>query len=78
MIDTVVLSQQKALDELRSESEELYQAAIQVDLSFLSHNVQGPVSTPPIKAYDSPDGDYVDVTKKYDGEDEIDVKRDDS
>lgn len=30
MIDRLVFSQQKALDELRQESEELYQAAIQV------------------------------------------------
>jgi large subunit ribosomal protein L40 len=30
MIDRLVFAQQKALDELRQESEELYQAAIQV------------------------------------------------
>ena len=30
MIDSFVFAQQKALDELRQESEELYQAAIQV------------------------------------------------
>ncbi|XP_063991678.1 large ribosomal subunit protein mL40 [Diachasmimorpha longicaudata] len=71
MIDTAVLSQQKALDELRSESEELYQAAIQLDLSFLPHNVQGPVSTPPIRGYNTPDGEYIDITKKYDGEDQF-------
>ncbi|XP_015109288.1 39S ribosomal protein L40, mitochondrial [Diachasma alloeum] len=78
MIDTVVLSQQKALDELRAESEELYQAAIEVDLSFLPHDVQGPVSTPPIKEFDSPDGEYIDITKKYEGEDESLVKQEKS
>jgi large subunit ribosomal protein L40 len=30
MIDRLIFAQQKALDELRQESEELYQAAIQV------------------------------------------------
>lgn len=30
MLDKLMFSQQKALDELRNESEELYQAAIQV------------------------------------------------
>lgn len=32
MLDKLMFSQQKALDELRNESEELYQAAIQVPL----------------------------------------------
>ena len=32
MIDRLLFAQQKALDELRNESEELYQAAIQVYL----------------------------------------------
>ena len=30
--------------------------------------VHGPTLTPVIENYDSPDGDYVDVTKKYEGE----------
>lgn len=33
MLDRLIFSQQKALDELKNESEKLYQAAIQVQLS---------------------------------------------
>ncbi|PSN33246.1 39S ribosomal protein L40 [Blattella germanica] len=65
MIDRLIFSQQKALDELRKESEELYQAAIQINplqLPFITH---GPVYTPPIKDYDSPDGEYSDISKKW-------------
>jgi large subunit ribosomal protein L40 len=92
IIDMVMTSQLKALEELRLESEELYQAAIQVKFSpeltslffttwfsdFLTFSllfqidpnlvpftVTGPVHTPPIKGYDAPDGDYVDVSKNW-------------
>lgn len=34
-IDSMLYSQQKALDELRAESEELYQEAIQVEINYL-------------------------------------------
>lgn len=34
MIDRIFMSQQKALDELRNESEELYQEAIQVSVNI--------------------------------------------
>lgn len=47
-------SQTKALEELRLESEELYQAAIQPDENLLPIKIQGPVNTPPIKNYESP------------------------
>lgn len=47
-------SQQRALIELRQESEELYQAAIQPDDLMLPMEVKGPVYTAPIKNYDSP------------------------
>lgn len=47
-------SQNKALDELRKESEELYQAAIQPDENMFPITIQGPVQTPAIKNYDSP------------------------
>lgn len=50
----ILQSQQTALDELRKESEELYQAAIQVDDTLLPIALNGPVHTPPIKNYDSP------------------------
>lgn len=47
-------SQELALIELRKESEELYQAAIQPDDSMLPMEVKGPVYTAPIKNYESP------------------------
>ncbi|XP_043274301.1 39S ribosomal protein L40, mitochondrial isoform X2 [Venturia canescens] len=68
MLDTISLSQQKALDELRAESEELYMQAIQVDNAMVPLTIVGPKNTPSIMHYDSPDGEYVDVTKKFEGE----------
>ncbi|XP_054261851.1 39S ribosomal protein L40, mitochondrial [Macrosteles quadrilineatus] len=65
MIDRLAYSQARALDKLRQESEELYQEAIQIDPGFLPFKVKGPVVTPPIENYDSPDGEYVDVSKKW-------------
>lgn len=47
-------SQNKALNELRGESEELYQAAIQPIDILLPTTLNGPVHTPPIKNYDVP------------------------
>ncbi|KAL9896705.1 mitochondrial ribosomal protein L40 isoform 2-T2 [Glossina fuscipes fuscipes] len=66
IMDRLMLSQQKALDELRLESEELYQEAIQPDVSLLPVRVKGPVATPPIEGYNSPDGDYLLDAKKWD------------
>jgi len=67
-IDSIIYSQQKALDELRAESEELYQEAIQMDLGILPYTAKGPLKTPAIENYDSPDGEYTNITRKYDGE----------
>lgn len=64
-IDRIMFHQQKALDELRNESEELYQEAIQIDFHMVPFTIVGPVETPPIEAYDVPDGDYQDVSKKW-------------
>lgn len=47
-------SQKTALAQLRKESEELYQAAIQPDDNILPITIKGPVQTPPIKNYESP------------------------
>lgn len=58
-------SQQRALNELREVSEDLYQAAIAIDESFLPYQLTGPVETPPIKDYQSPDGEYINVSKKW-------------
>lgn len=65
IVDKLLLSQQKALQELRYESEELYLEAIQPDLQLLPFKFQGPVTTPPIENYDSPDGEYLNITKKW-------------
>lgn len=65
IIDRVLQSQKKALEELRKESEELYQEAIQPDLKLTPISFEGPVNTPPIKGYLSPDGDYIDISKKW-------------
>ncbi|CAH1108669.1 unnamed protein product [Psylliodes chrysocephalus] len=65
MLDRIQFAQQKALDELRKESEQLYQEAIQPDLMMMPYKIEGPVETPPIENYQSPDGDYNDVSKKW-------------
>ncbi|XP_004529241.1 39S ribosomal protein L40, mitochondrial [Ceratitis capitata] len=65
-IDRLLQSQNRALNELRKESEELYQEAIQIDMTLLPAKTCGPVATPPIKNYVSPDGDYHKETKKWD------------
>ncbi|XP_036342739.1 39S ribosomal protein L40, mitochondrial isoform X2 [Rhagoletis pomonella] len=65
-IDRLIQSQNRALEELRKESEELYQEAILKDITLLPVNVKGPVETPPIKNYVSPDGDYINEANKWD------------
>ncbi|GAB0088271.1 mitochondrial ribosomal protein L40 [Sergentomyia squamirostris] len=65
LIDQVMQAQSKALDELKLESEELYEAAIQPDPLLLPFKNRVLVSTPPIANYDSPDGEYIDVSKKW-------------
>ena len=37
----------------------------QPDLQLIPYTVNGTYSTPPIKKYDSPDGEYVDISKKW-------------
>ncbi|CAK1583771.1 unnamed protein product [Parnassius mnemosyne] len=65
-IDRIMAAQRRALDMLYEESEELYDEAIMPDLQLIPYTISGPVATPPIKNYDSPDGEYVDVSKKWD------------
>ncbi|KRT78477.1 hypothetical protein AMK59_8639 [Oryctes borbonicus] len=65
MLDRIVYSQQKALDELRKESDILYKEAIQTDFHLIPFESTGPVNTPAIENYDIPDGDYQDVSKKW-------------
>lgn len=64
-IDRLVQAQTRALDELRLESEELYQAAVQPDLTMLPFKGKMVFATPPIKDYERPDGEYVDISKKW-------------
>lgn len=66
-LDKLVNAQNKALQELRLESEELYQAAIQTEMEMIPFTVTGPVATPPKANYDFVDGDYNDFVKKWDG-----------
>lgn len=68
VMDRMVSAQKKALDELRFESEELYQQAIQPDMEMIPLEFEGPVATPPIKNYSFVDGDYINTTKLYEGE----------
>ncbi|CAH0400572.1 unnamed protein product [Chilo suppressalis] len=65
-IDRIMAAQRRALDKLYEESEELYDEAIMPDLSLIPYSVRGPVATPPIKDYASPDGEFIDVSKKWD------------
>jgi large subunit ribosomal protein L40 len=66
LIDTLLMSQNKALQELKLESEELYLEAIQADLNLVPFKTRGPVASPPLDNYESPDGEYIDVSKKWD------------
>ncbi|XP_049878004.1 39S ribosomal protein L40, mitochondrial [Pectinophora gossypiella] len=65
-IDRIMAAQRRALDKLYEESEDLYNEAIMPDMQLIPYSISGPVATPPIKGYDSPDGEYVDVSKKWD------------
>jgi len=65
MIDRMLASQHNALEQLRKESEELYQAAIQVDFSYVPCEIKGPVETPPIKDFVAEEGDFFDISRKW-------------
>lgn len=40
----------------------------QIDPTVLPYSAMGPTRTPAVTNYDSPDGEYFNITKKYDGE----------
>uniref|UniRef100_A0A3P8TN41 Large ribosomal subunit protein mL40 n=1 Tax=Amphiprion percula TaxID=161767 RepID=A0A3P8TN41_AMPPE len=65
VLELVLEAQREALEELKLESEELYQAALKPDTLLFPFVHEGPVYTPPIPKYDAPDGKYNDVTKVY-------------
>lgn len=58
-------AQRQALEELRLESEELYQAALAPDPGLFPFTQQGPSYTPPLENYEPPEGTYHDKTKVY-------------
>ncbi|XP_077300862.1 mitochondrial ribosomal protein L40 [Arctopsyche grandis] len=64
-IDRIMASQNRALEALKRESEELYEAAIQLDPSIVPCETKGTVSTPPSHEYISPDGEYIDISRKW-------------
>ena len=63
-MDKVLKAQNKALEELRAESESLYNAAIQFDPGLLGLQVRGPCASPPVPGY-LQDGEYKDTTPTF-------------
>lgn len=63
-IDKVLKAQARALEALREESEELYQAAVEFDPGVLELELKGPTATPPIPGH-LQDGEYKDETPSY-------------
>ncbi|XP_076859539.1 large ribosomal subunit protein mL40 isoform X1 [Brachyhypopomus gauderio] len=64
-IEEAMDAQMQALEELKLESEELYQAAISPDTNLFPFNHQGPCYTPPIPNHEAHDGKYNDITRVY-------------
>jgi len=62
--DRLLTSQQRALDQLRNESEELYVEAIQFDPSLVPFQFRGPTQTPAIPGFIQ-DGSYEETTRKF-------------
>ncbi|XP_070548419.1 large ribosomal subunit protein mL40-like isoform X2 [Ptychodera flava] len=65
MVNRVLSAQQYALEQLKKESEELYEMAVECDDSLLPLEFHGPVETPALTDYDSPEGEYVDISKDF-------------
>ncbi|XP_041643680.1 39S ribosomal protein L40, mitochondrial [Cheilinus undulatus] len=64
-LERALMSQREALEELKLESEELYQAALKPDPLLFPFTHEGPVYTPAKAKYYAPDGKYSDTTKVY-------------
>ncbi|KAL1227025.1 Large ribosomal subunit protein [Trichinella pseudospiralis] len=62
-IRVMMKSQQKALVELKLESETLYSSALEINPDLIPCVFNGPVSTLPIPGYETPDGDYKETTR---------------
>lgn len=66
---TVAMRRQlKALNELKLESEQLYEAAVE-PLQNLFQVYAGPKKTPPVEVYLAADGAYNDITKNWEKDD---------
>ena len=63
-LDKILISQQKALEELKNENVSLYEQAIQFDADLVPLSFKGPVATPPIKNY-LQDGKYEETTPSF-------------
>lgn len=64
-VELAMEAQREALEELKLESEELYQAALKPDQLLFPLTREGPAYTPPKPKYEAPDGKYSDITKVY-------------
>ncbi|KAM3611187.1 uncharacterized protein V6R79_014685 [Siganus canaliculatus] len=64
-VELALKAQTEALEELKLESEELYQAALKPDPLLFPFTKEGPTYTPPKTNYEAPDGKYTDITKVY-------------
>nr|XP_057926391.1 39S ribosomal protein L40, mitochondrial [Doryrhamphus excisus] len=64
-MELALQAQTEALEELKAESEELYQAALTPDLQMFPFTHEGPAYTPPKTTYEAPEGKYTDITKVY-------------
>ncbi|KAL7643483.1 UNVERIFIED_CONTAM: hypothetical protein RMT77_005465 [Armadillidium vulgare] len=64
-INKAIKASERALVELKEVSEDLYMEAIQLDLQLLPFRCEGPLRTPPVEGYEATDGDYKDITKKW-------------
>uniref|UniRef100_A0A0K0DX57 Large ribosomal subunit protein mL40 n=2 Tax=Strongyloides stercoralis TaxID=6248 RepID=A0A0K0DX57_STRER len=64
-IKDVVNAQEIALNRLKILSPELYTSAIKIDEDIVKYNFEGPPQTQFHKNYQAPDGDFIDITKKW-------------
>ncbi|XP_078107241.1 large ribosomal subunit protein mL40 [Sander vitreus] len=64
-VELALEAQREALEELKLESEELYQSALKPDPLLFPFTHEGPAYTPPKTKYEAPDGKYNNITKVY-------------
>ncbi|XP_002122937.2 large ribosomal subunit protein mL40 [Ciona intestinalis] len=75
-LQTLMMEQEKAMFELKQESQELYEAALKPDLSILPFTCSGPVETLPLKDYLMPLGAYVHNSAPFSTDESLNVKLD--